>query len=477
MPRRSAATATKPAAEATDFIFDPERIIPPSQIPPEHKDAYWTALMEGGTELIRAACVTENFFTLLREIPKSFWESRFFVYLYRKQPKVRNSDKERYIDRYSEPIDENTVKEEHGGGEYLAYLNMNGKEQLKQITFAIDGPPKLKPGQILVDANGAPLPTSQPTTGPQSEAAQSIEAASAATTAAVSIMERGTQGVIDMQNKLVERSLGLGNNQRDPIETAIRLLEVMRPAGAATPAPAADPMTAALTLMEKMETIIDKRIERIAPKDDTPRQDDETIFERGAAIVEKVTGKSLAQVMGKTAAAADTTPTWLTPVLAIASTFVQQLPNLLHQAAENRKTEFNRQVYLANLQRGNPTPMPNTPELPAPPAPAAPLQHQPQPATVDPGQLMNALVQHICAGFDKAPSGEWGEVTAASMDFQFSNLIESFGLDRTLCNPEEVRDFVAKHPDLAQRSKDARWKVFEDEFLAYCADRWGESPR
>ena len=478
MARRAAATQQREPASLPDVL------VPLSDVPEHQRAAYELELIDNPEEF-RKVVSSEDFFSLIANFPTAWWGERLSMYLYRHEDDggmmIKNAEGE---GKYIKPIirqavDRDWIASRNGGGKFQLWLNLSEpgtrrQTTVRKYTFRIDGPPAVKEGQII-EVNGKPVsvgsaaPTNQP-----SETAQIITAQADAARANNDLVKEGMKSVLDMQTDLTRKQLGLdAPAAKDPLDTAIRLMEVLRPTGSAA-APAQDPMTAALALLERMEAIIDKRIERIAPKDDTEKPDDETIFERGAAIVERVTGKSLAQVMGK-AATADATPGWVNPVLTIAGNFIQQLPTLLHQAAENRRVEFDRQVYLANLQRGGQPPNPTAPRLPAPTAAVAPppAQTATQPQTIDPGQLMNALVVQICTGFDKAPVGEWGEQCAAAMDFQFSNLIESMGIDQLLCNSTEVRAFVAGHPELKKRSEDARWVHFEEDFLSYCADRWG----
>jgi hypothetical protein len=89
---------------------------------------------------------------------------------------------------------------------------------------------------------------------------------------------------------------------------------------------------------------------------------------------------------------------------------------------------------------------------------------------------MKAIVQMVIAGFKRAPIGTWGKETAVTIDFHFGEIIESLGIGDVLGKPEEVRNFIAGHPELNQlATSDARWKQFEAEFLEYTVERWGAS--
>jgi len=461
-----------------DFVFDHDNLIPPSQVVPEHKEQYWTALMDAGLDAIRAACAAEEFFPLLREIPKAFWEKRFFVYLYRQWPKVKNAEKDKYIDKYPRPIDEGEVKEEHGGGGYLAYLNLDGKEQLKQITFAIDGPPKFKPGQVLVDGAGNPLPTTAaPVTPAVDSASQLVSAASAGAAASVEIVKEGYRGLMETQNDLTRKQLGLDGAQKDPLELAIRLIEVLHPK-----APAADPVQAKL-----MEKIIDRAFAE--PAEEKHAAKEETKLEEVSGIVEMITGRSLAEIAkGAKPVVASETP-WYAPLVngavTLGASLLEKWPLILAQQNENLRLQLQMRAAGVQPQPGQPQLMPAPgPEIVRrgpPPPPTGTIQPLPtgtaqaqQPAAPDPGQIMQAVVRMVIDGFKRAPIGEFGHQAAGAIDFHFGEQLEAMGLAPMLGNPEELKKFVDGIPELKQlRDTDVRWTMYEADFLAYTSDRWG----
>ena len=454
MARKSAAAV----ATAPEFVFDPDNLQPPSQVRPEHKEQYWTAILES-IDLLRAACATEEFFPLLKEIPKALWERRFFVYLYRQWPKVKNADKDKYIDKYPRPIDEGEVKEEHGGGTYLAYLNLDGKEQLKQITFAIDGPPKFKPGQVLVDNAGNPLPpvVAQPTTE-QSDLARVIETTSAASKLGMEMLTHASKSSIDM---VTERAAAATSTvQVNPVDQIVQLATALK---ALMPAPApADPAMA-----EVMKQIVQRAFREPAenPEPQTP------ISETLATVRELK--EVLPDLLGKaTKAAADSTPPWVAPLLQIGQTLIQQFPAIMAQAAKNRALEFERMMFLRNAKPNEPIPEKLlTAAEPAPPAQPT-IQHLAQPQPTDPQSVVTGIIQMICHGFDRDP--RQGYETAAAIAYAYSDPIESLGFSKTLGSAAEVDKFVAGLPELQRRSQDARWPMFREDFLNYTTDRWGE---
>ena len=188
-------------------------------------------------------------------------------------------------------------------------------------------------------------------------------------------------------------------------------------------------------------------------------------------------GMSLADLMkpAAKAAAADPIAGWapiVSTIGGVVGQFLEKFPMMQAQRNEAMRLE----IHLRTLQMRQPGQA--LPELPAAPAEPAPQpKPRPQavqtPAQLDPAQVMNALVAHIAAGFKKPPVGEWGDATAAAMDFHFSDAIDAMGIADTLGDPEKVKELVAGIPALAELSKDARWKMFQEDVCRYCADRWG----
>lgn len=77
-----------------------------------------------------------GFFESLRKIALADWGSRYYLYLYRLEPVIDRlrSGETKYVMRYSEPVDEEKLMQEHGSGRYR--LNLVG---LKPATGANDG--------------------------------------------------------------------------------------------------------------------------------------------------------------------------------------------------------------------------------------------------------------------------------------------------------------------------------------------------
>jgi hypothetical protein len=471
MPRKSAA-----AAQPKEPASLPDVLIPPSEAPENQRAAYWLDLLQKPDEL-KAAIASEDFFTMLQEFPDAFWD-RFSIYLYRRPDDegrmVRNAptQKGKYLPGgvLHHAIQEEDVAKKWGGGKYTAYLKLDSTETVREHTFSIDGPPKVLDGQV-VEINGKTVSTGTPAAPPAvaSETAQIVAATSAAATANAELLKGGMQSVLDLQTDLTRKQLGLdGKAEKDPLETAIRLVEILRPKEAA---PAKSAMTEAIEILDRLDAMAARRNPQPADKNAHDTSLTETLN-----VVKELTGaESIAELLKPAArnVAAATTPEWVSPLLELGKTLISAFPAIMAQSRATRDLEFRRMLFLRDMKPGQAPPAALLNE-PAPPTPQS-TTTQP-PATNGTGPLLpqdvvTGMVTMICDGFDRDP--RQGMETAAAIAFNFAQAIESLGYDKTLGSEAEVAKFVAGLPPLQQRSQDARWPMFAHDFLSYTIDRWG----
>lgn len=117
-----------------------------------------------------------RFFDAIQMLTATDWE-RYLLYLYRVEPKVRNSAGEpAFIDKFKEGIDEDDVKARHGGGKYMFIFKDDFRQKRdpalpkpreRSHLFRIDGEPLFQPGQTRIDgqqpaATGVVLPPTAP---------------------------------------------------------------------------------------------------------------------------------------------------------------------------------------------------------------------------------------------------------------------------------------------------------------------------
>jgi hypothetical protein len=479
MARRSAAQQKPEPASL------PEVLVSPSQAAPNEKDAYWLELIQEPGKL-KAAIATEDFWPMLRKFPDSLWtDGRLSLYLYRRPDDeglmIKNPEgAKKYIKVLHQPVDEEWVSKNYGGGKYTLYLKLDSDLTIRECTFPIDGPPKVKSGQVI-ELDGKPVavsPAAAPPTSQPSETAQIITAQSAAAQASVELVKEGVKGVMEMQNDLTRKQLGLDGQQKDPLDTLKTLLEIVNLQRPAAAPPAADPMTTALTLMDKMDTMIERRMPKAA---EVETHEKETPLDDAIGMVEKVTGKELKDILKGSKVAADTEYAWVAPIANFGIQALAALPNIINQMRQARQEDFERAIYLRSLQPGQapPPPQPTTALPPTPPGPRA-VQPPSTPgatgsptvlAVNDPSQVVNLMVGKICQGFDR--HRDTGDDIAAAVCVEFGDAIEALGLDKILSDPVEVKKLIEGIPALKQRSTDARWAPFEEEFADYMQTRYG----
>ena len=474
MPR--SATKRKPETLQAEL---PETLIAPSAAADKDREAYWINLLANVDEL-KAATETTDFFVLCQEFPPAAWD-RLTIYLYRLTDDagmlIKNSDdKPHYIKVLRQPLTEEFVAKNWGGGKYQALLKIDNKEVLRKHTFRIDGDPKVLPGQRvevegkIVPLNGAaPAPVAADA---HSDVAAVIQASSDANKQNMEILAAGSKAAIELVREQSSAALK-PDPQNGMVEKLLTVLleRVMQP-----PAPAADP----IDTFVKLQGLIQKNNPEPADPKDPP-------LEEAMTLVEKFTGKTFSELMkgNKAAAAVESGPNWGAIALGVAEKFFAVAPTLFQQAIYSRQQEFQRAVWLRSAKPGEAPPpnllTVNVPQITQAPAngngqPAQQAQPQPQPqpdsaAAPDPMALAGHLVQMICHGFDQDPYS--GGETAAAICFNFGKHIEAAGFEAMISDPAEVDKLVAGHPLLQQRSTHAKWPQFQAEFLEYMGDRFG----
>lgn len=480
----------KQRSEVSQEVIDTatlEHSLPsPLEIAREERDSYWNGLLEDFNQL-RQSIATVEFWPLLQAIPPALWEKRLIVYVYRTAPKVKNQAGEKaYIEKIAHAFDEEYIKANHGGGSYLCYLNVDSEENLKQISFTIDGPPKFMPGQTLVDAQGNPIP--QPAAEKTSDVSDAIRATTDANRAGMEIMQKGTEAAIEMQQKIFEKAAGLSNNGRED-----KLLEILL-TKAFDKAPAADPMTTALTMMDKLETIISRRM-----GDANPKTEGAPISEQLSIVHELSGGKTLGELISGGSTKKTGTEDLIAIGLQAAAQLVEKLPLIIQQIGVNRENEFRRQLYIAQT-RGNALPpaataapgvtgVTNAPGATAPggprvaAAPAAPFVPAEFPtapagdnvvpisdgAAMDLGAQINTICKLIRQKFE---AGYTGSAVAQTIDVLFPDIFAS--IHPTILNDADMTKFVMSMPDLAQLTQVPEWAEFRADFVQFVREEFAE---
>lgn len=474
MPRNNRRSAAGPSA-ATLEVVDGQSIPSPLNIPEDMRDPYWNGLLQD-PDALRAAIGTVEFFPLLKALPKALWDSRLLIYLYRTAPKVKNQAGDKsYIDKITHPIDEDWIKENHGGGSYLCYLNMDRDTRLKQYSFSIDAPMKPLNGQMFVDGAGNVIPISQPApaaqpSSTQSEVAQAIAATSEAQRIGMEVIAKGTEQALELQNKVMEKSLGISGNGREDKLFEL-LITSLKPAG--------DPTLTALTLLEKIESIAAKR----NPQPE-PAQPATPLSETLAVVNELTGGTSLPDLLKGTAGRRGPDNEWISVAIGAGTKLIENLPNILAQVFANQERNFQRQLYLAQLRAGQQPPaLPGTTGVVTsvtppgarvaapPPAPFVPAVPE-IPATTQPSDPASSVPAMVALIRDKFTSGYSGAAVAQALDVLYPDLLEMIA--PTVLDETELRKFLSAIPELIPCIATPEWAEFEADFVSFVRDEFSD---
>lgn len=496
--RKPASQLPDAAAAAVEESIEELLIQPPTKVPQDKREAYWNGLMAAGNDAIRAAIATVEFFPLLQCIPPAIWEKRLLVYLYRTAPKVKNASNERnFTDKITHPFDEEHIKQTWGGGSYTAYLNLDRETQLKQCSFSIDlfgCPPKYKPGQVLIDANGNEIgsppaaPGATPGQNAASEVSQAIEATSEANKAGFDLVTRGAEKALDLQAKILERNAGLsghGNNDVTSKLLELALQNMMKPQP--------DPMTTALQLLERLEKISSARNQPL----ETSREP--LPMSEVNQIVEAVSGSNLPDLIKSKRNGGGEEGGWVNVALSAAGKLIENLPTIIAQVNQNQEANFRRAVALENYRRGAAPPI-ETHTLPsAPPPPAAGGPRVQSPPATFPSQTAGTVVWHEATGsqhgsvvtevpvppaFDFAKSvpyalnliatrfndGYTGDAVAQAIDVLFPGLFDQLAV--TVLDEQEMTKLVEGEPQLKALTGHQDWPQFRADFVEFVRDQY-----
>jgi hypothetical protein len=392
-----------------------------------------------------------GFFDAVAAVPEGGWE-KLLIYLYRMDPPVSNKMGDaKYIDVYSVPITEASVKTKHGGGKFWALLKM-GEHTLRNHRFWIEGDPIFQPGQTVRGGPMAGAPLTGTTILPSGQqdigaiVRQVIEATggnSKAADAGIEVMKRAFTDGLDLQKSISTRQLDstTGSSLGD------KLFESLLPRMLAPPTP--DPMVMKLFDAFVADRKADRREPNPAPA--VPAGPD-------LALIKELLGvDSLREVIDRRMSEQ---PWWVS----IVSTAVEKLPTILNEFAQMQERGFQRAV-IAHQLGAAPT-LPPAPGRPVPATPVIPLQ--PSPIVAQPAppvgtmseQMIQGIVEGICRAYDE---GYPGDMAAAHLKLLYPQLVDS--LRPLLSDPQQLSNFVTQTPALAERAREEDWPGFQQEFL------------
>lgn len=407
-----------------------------------------------------------DFWGLLRQIPEAEWQS-LMVYLYRLDPAVRNADGEKkYIQRYPHAIDEERIKEDHGGGRYMLHLNWYPPNQpgvtLKSTRITIEGAAKLKEGQTI--AGNAPVTQNPAAPGaPQNGENNALVGLVRELVGAIkgkSTPEEQLSAAMGIMRKAYEESISLVGNQSKSMTGNPLMDEFFRAQ-----------ITRINATPEKQDPIALVRnlvgvFKDLQPTSASPAAG-------GLSFLKEIFGQdfSLADLLTKDRGRPESG--WVE----LAKKAVDALPGVLQQFANMQQAAYMRAMEVARFRR-NAMVLPGAP--PPQSQPANPMAHPsiagapaapPQNGAATPDeitaaamasavQIQNLVTETIVRCF---MHGVDGEATGITIKMAYPEIAQE--LAPFMGNAEQVDMFIKSEPRLLELTKDPNWKDFLQDFI------------
>jgi hypothetical protein len=396
-----------------------------------------------------AMCLNDEieFFDLLRELPAGAWD-QLSLYMYRLEPAVNNRQGDKkYITCIAQPIDQDWVKNNHGGGKYYAILK-HDTNTVREHKFWIEGEPKLIEGQTL---KNPPLAAT-----PQSDLASVVKQVIEATKgdskhadAGVDILKKAFTDGLELQKTITTANLGsaTGNALTDKLlEKAIEKMNA--------------PPAAPASLTEQLAVV--KEIAKIMRPDNSDRDDRRQNPVSELSLVKDLLGvDSLKELIDVRSKGNSEQPWWV----GLISTAIDKLPMVLTQVQQMSQQAFERAL-IAHRAMGTPgalMPPGGMGSVPSRPIPS-PGMTTPAPApggsAAIPQEMVAGLIGQIVRAYD---GGYPGDMAAAHVSLAFPDLVEA--LKPVLTDSAQLGSFVQQIPELAERSREPEWAEFQDEFI------------
>ena len=390
-------------------------------------------------------------FDQVRSIPEAKWNvEKWELYLYRIEPKVKNTDRPKYIGVYHTPVTLEDIKTEHGGGVYKAWLKKNG-EAIQTEVFAIDGAPLLQPDQTLV-RSGRDYDAIRNTTPPAAPAGHSSGS--------------DTADVISRIAEVLDR-------KKDPIQDALLAAAIKKLTADDKDPLAAQLMQAALANLtgNKKDSVADSFVLQLAKRglDPAPAPAAAAADPLGLNALKEILGPevSLKEILlngigGGRGSGGDS---WKSGLVAAGSQLVTQLPSLVQQAGGTIIESKRLDVQLAAIQlererlraAASGIQVPPPVQLPAaPPAQNAPAATST--AGPDPLDTVAALIVRC------AEQGDEGDSVVAVVQRAYPTEFAQFA--PFLNDVDQVMAFLPSHPVLQRLTAIPDYQLFVQQFVA-----------
>jgi hypothetical protein len=386
-----------------------------------------------------------EFFDSVRSIPEARWNvEKWEIYLYRVEPKVKNTDRPKYICVYHTPVTLEDIKSEHGGGVYKAWLKKNG-QQVQIDVFAIDGAPLLQPDQVLV---GSPARSAAPNPSPVGHSSGSDAAEVIRGVAEVLKREKDP-----IQDALMQAAIRkLTSDEKDPLASKLMELAFANLTGG------------------KKDSVADSFVLALAKRGLDPAPGPAPAADPlGLHALKDILGPevSLKEILlnGIGGGRGGGGENWKSGLVAAGSQLVTQLPQLVQQAGgtiiESKRLDV--QLAAIQLERERLRAAASGIQVP-PPAqlPAAPPAQTPPPAAAPAGRDPLDTIAELIVRC--AEQGDEGDSVLAVVQRAYPT--ELAQLAPLLNDVDQVMAFLPSHPVLQRLTAIPDHQLFVQQFVA-----------
>lgn len=413
---------------------------------------------EGRFDPIKSSSV--GFFDAVRKISSPDWD-RYIVYVYRVEPSVRNNVGEpAFISKHVQAIDEEDIRELHGGGKYKLILKDVRRDSSRTHMLRVEGQPKLIAGQTLVKPEVEPQP--------------------AAVASAAAPQRSDTAEIIQALREFVQQPPGGASQVELIMQAAKSSIDVVKQAAAetarsATGSAMSDKVIETLLLRAVdnkpasdplKEKLIDFALERLG--NPTPEPSVDPL--KGLGIVKDLLGVdnlgdlvSLAGGSGKT--------DWKADLIKVVAPLAANIPAILQFMATRSEQNFRQALAIAQMRRsgragGDSPGLTGAPPVAATPiAPAVPITTAVQPTPgvemFQPNPFLNAM-DDIVVFFEE---GDEGEGAARFIFRKYQEIVSSPMIKPYLADAGKLGELAKQTPPLNQVASDPEFPAFVKNFV------------
>lgn len=420
------------------------------------------------------------FMNAIAAITDEEWQ-KYWLYLYRLDPKVRNDDDKAFISRYQCAMDEDDIRSQHGGGKFMFWLKENITDatrsksagRSRKFKFSIAGDPKLLPGQVLTSppaavqaAPAAELRRDDSLAPVLSELVALLKERGGTDDQAMSIMGQAYKTSLTVVSEAAQQTVksATGSALGD------KLLEALLPSLINRPAVEKDPVR---------EALLKSALSRL---ENPPQAASADGGVGQLAFLKELFGvESIKDLIMPGAGPGDA---WKTKLVEVGVSLAANIPMIIQAIMAGQERAFQRELQIASMRERQAAIAagrlpPDLPSLPAQPViSAAPQNRPPSPVNMPPGGTPvsgNSAAGHemdpiatteqalldIAISFDSGLSGEAAATFVATKYPQFATAFAPL-----LAEKNQVLMFAKNTEPLKQIADDEDFPEFLEKFCS-----------